>query len=112
MGLLDILLTSTFIMPGDDIPLYATPERMEQIRLHRQANDIGNSHVNAWLADPQPSPDLLVTSNGGFVSMSDSQGVETITPSSISYCNGRGTLGGLTNINWAEYAVLIKKHFG
>ena len=111
MGLMDVLLCSTFFALGEDIPLYGTPQSVEQIRLHKDANNVGNSNFQPWLADPQPSPDLLTTYNGGFAEMSDSQGVESITPNSISYCNGRGTLGGITDANWEEIQLLLNKHF-
>lgn len=114
MGIENLLLCSIFIEPTDDIPLYGTSEIVERNRLYHKSNDVGTSGYQTYLTDPQPAPAFSTGFQGitkPFVQY-DKQGI-SFKGNSASYHNGSGALlGGLTNVNWEEIVLLVKKHFG
>jgi len=79
--------------------------------LMESSEGVGNSNYFTWLADPQPTPDLVIKTPSSWM-MTNREGAVPTSFNSMRYFNSKGQeLGGTENLNYEEFRILFKKHF-
>jgi len=107
MGLANLLLSSIFFTPREDIPLYENAENIERSSLYHKANDVGTSGFQTYLSDPQPALSKEVAPVGQCFR---SHQKPILYSDSINYFNERSELLGGFNVSSEEQIVLFSKY--
>lgn len=109
MGIENLFLCGIFFDDPSSLSGYGDGEKIRRAELYKKANAVGNSGYQTYLADPQPTPDLIIKTPSVFEirqGIIRNQYADSVNYTTQNY----KLLGGITQLNHEELQTMIDKY--